>query len=107
VLLESGVEKPMLKLPSLVVVMALVGGAQPAQDTLPAAATAKLGASLDAAKPHARHLWREMLMDDDHIVDSKVVVTPLNARSEPLYQTHAFFLGCRGKSGDCQIARQK
>lgn len=227
----------MTKLPWLLLV-ALVGiaqGALPAPDTLPAAGTAKLRASLEAAEPHAKHLWRDtppvnadgtinsyieiargdlrkwefnmakheraidrmipktlggypinygivpqtvsydgdpfdvlvlgppieggtfvrgvpvgvMLMEDDHIVDSKVVVTPLDARGQPLYRitddvrrevtsffnryklhipgastsvpgwgtkedglalvrvTHAFFLECGGRSGECQVARPK
>ncbi|HWI16685.1 MAG TPA: inorganic diphosphatase [Vicinamibacterales bacterium] len=228
----------MIRLSALVVAVAVVGFSQAAShvpDTLPARATAKLGTSLDAAKPHAKHLWRDtppinadgtingyieiargdrqkwefdiakheraldrvipesiggypinygivpqtvsydgdpfdilvlgppieggtfvrglpvglMLMEDDHIVDSKVVVTPLGADGKALYeitetvrrevtsffnrykshepeastsvpgwgtgdagmalvrQTHAFFLQCRGKSGDCPIALQK
>lgn len=34
-------------------------GALPAPNTLPAAATVKLTASLTASKPHAKHLWRD------------------------------------------------
>ena len=228
----------MIKLGALVVAVSVVGfsqGTPPVPETLPSAATAKLGASLDAAKPHAKHVWRDtppinadgtingyieiargdrrkwefsiathqraidrmipeglggypinygivpqtvsydgdpfdvlvlgppieggtlvrglpvgvMVMEDDHILDSKVVITPLDAAGKPLYQitddvrrevtsffnryklhepgastnvpgwgtketgldlvrqTHAFFLRCRGKSGDCLIARPK
>jgi inorganic pyrophosphatase len=46
----------------LIVVVSLTGAAQstlPASDTLPAAATARLDASLAKAKPHAKHVWRD------------------------------------------------
>jgi hypothetical protein len=50
---------------SLVVLVVLAGGIAVAQstemapDTLPATAAAQLMRSLDAARPHARHLWRD------------------------------------------------
>src|SRR5688572_23644570 len=40
-------------------VVGLTQRALPVSDTLPAPATAKLSASIDAAKPHAKHLWRD------------------------------------------------
>jgi inorganic pyrophosphatase len=169
------VEVGVIKLCALVVVVAVGGLTQVASttpDTLPAPAAAKLRASLEAAKPHAKHLWRDtppmnadgtingyieiargdlrkwefniakharaidrmipkevggypinygivpqtvsydgdpfdilvlgppieggtfvrglpvglMLMEDDHIVDSKVVVSPLDGSGRPLYQ---------------------
>lgn len=166
----------MIKLSSwLVLSVGLAGAAQgvlPAPGTLPAPASIKLNASLEAAKPHATHLWRDttpinadgtingyieiargdlrkwefniakheraidrmipkdvggypinygivpqtvsfdgdpfdilvlgppieggtfvrglpvglMLMEDDHIVDSKVVVSPVDASGRPLYE---------------------
>jgi inorganic pyrophosphatase len=169
------VEVGVIKLCVLVVAVSVGGlmqGASPAPGTLPAAAAAKLTASLEAAKPHAKHLWRDtppinadgsingyieiargdlrkwefniakheraidrmipkelggypinygivpqtvsydgdpfdilvlgppieggtivrglpvglMLMEDDRLVDSKVVVTPVDAGGKPLYQ---------------------
>ena len=44
----------------IVVLLGVAGGAaQHAPETLPAMATERLGASLAAAKPHARHVWRD------------------------------------------------
>ena len=169
-------EMLVIKLPCLLLIAVSLAGATqralPASNTLPAPATKKLIASIDAAKPHAKHLWRDtppfnedgtingyveiargdlrkwefhiakhervidrmipeslggypinygivpqtvsydgdpfdilvlgppieggtfvrglpvglMLMEDDHIVDSKVVVSPLDASGRPLYQ---------------------
>ena len=36
-----------------------LGQQQPAPDELPATATARLASSLDAARPHTRHVWRD------------------------------------------------
>jgi inorganic pyrophosphatase len=53
-----------LKMPALalaVVIAALGRGAAQSSDTLPAPAAAALGASLEAASPHTRHVWRDTL----------------------------------------------
>ena len=66
----------------IAVVVALASGAiQGPPDVLPAAATTKLGESLQAAAAHKRHLWRDTAAFDGNLVNAYIEI-PFGERNK-------------------------